>query len=561
MVIPSFEIRIDAPLHEPMGGKPLSPAQERSFDNYLQGTRREPVAAPEPTIQGCFNYEVEQSQTPGQAEFAGETALKKLAETTSKDDEPRQAHYAGDADSSADVKADQLASKEDGKAGSEGEGELPADGAEKEPGDAQPEAIAASLNGDNFVHSAAKQDHSEAAALIDSADEPNAESDAMESRKASEADAKDPATRQKPFENARTGDTRQQATDTDEAKEEPIRAQSVQSNERAVEELEAGDAASTQPKGDPSSASRAKTDNREAPLAKQRSSETTENEAALNQTIVVNSTEDLSVALASADQAESRAKAKLPQRQSAAVSANAAESNIHSPQSESHTQPTSAQFETLAVQVTPSAGELVIEEAALLESELLEVDASTANKQYVETPADPAQRSALGRWTDTTQTNASLPSPEASGADPARFVQRVARALQSHREGDGPIRLRLSPPELGSLRLEVSMKGGVLTARIEAETPATRHLLMDNLPALRDRLAEQNIKVGRLDVDLMDASGGGSQETSSGDSSARRDRPEVPIRAEPVVNRSPVQSVRPAASRGVIADGRLNVVV
>jgi hypothetical protein len=101
----------------------------------------------------------------------------------------------------------------------------------------------------------------------------------------------------------------------------------------------------------------------------------------------------------------------------------------------------------------------------------------------------------------------------------------------------------------------------VLTARIEAETPAARHMLMDNLPALRDRLAEQNIKVGRLDIDLMDASGGGSQETSSGDSSARRDRPEVPVRAESVVNRSPVQGVRPEAPRGVIADGRLNVVV
>lgn len=101
---------------------------------------------------------------------------------------------------------------------------------------------------------------------------------------------------------------------------------------------------------------------------------------------------------------------------------------------------------------------------------------------------------------------------EASGmseADSARFVQRVARAFQVASEGDGKLRLRLSPPELGSLRLDVSVRQGVLTAHVEAETPQARMLLLDNLPALRDRLQEQNIKLERFDVDLMNQSLGG----------------------------------------------------
>jgi len=85
-----------------------------------------------------------------------------------------------------------------------------------------------------------------------------------------------------------------------------------------------------------------------------------------------------------------------------------------------------------------------------------------------------------------------------------RFVQRVARAFHSIGDEGGEVRLRLSPPELGSLRLELTVREGVLTARLETETATARSLLLDNLPTLRDRLAEQNIKVERFDVDVRD---------------------------------------------------------
>jgi len=101
-------------------------------------------------------------------------------------------------------------------------------------------------------------------------------------------------------------------------------------------------------------------------------------------------------------------------------------------------------------------------------------------------------------------------SNELGGADQARFVERVAKAFQSVGDRGGAIRLRLSPPELGSLRVEISVREGVMSARLEAENHATRNLLLDNLPALRDRLAQQDIKVERFDVGLMDHSLGGS---------------------------------------------------
>jgi flagellar hook-length control protein FliK len=101
-------------------------------------------------------------------------------------------------------------------------------------------------------------------------------------------------------------------------------------------------------------------------------------------------------------------------------------------------------------------------------------------------------------------------------AERARFVQRVASAFRSFGDEGGEVRLRLSPPELGSLRVELTVRDGVLNARLEAETSSARNLLLDNLPALRERLAEQNIKVEKFDVDVRDERRQSPGEQSSG---------------------------------------------
>ena len=92
-------------------------------------------------------------------------------------------------------------------------------------------------------------------------------------------------------------------------------------------------------------------------------------------------------------------------------------------------------------------------------------------------------------------------APGSEQADRVRFVQRVARAFESAAERGGTVRLRLHPPELGSLRIELTVRDGRMNARLEAETEAARNLIVDNLPALRQRLAEHQIRVERFDVD------------------------------------------------------------
>ncbi len=61
------------------------------------------------------------------------------------------------------------------------------------------------------------------------------------------------------------------------------------------------------------------------------------------------------------------------------------------------------------------------------------------------------------------------------------------------------------------MRLEISVNQGALTATIETDSSNARQLLLDNLPALRDRLAEQNVKIERFDVDVRRDTGGSGQ--------------------------------------------------
>ena len=124
-------------------------------------------------------------------------------------------------------------------------------------------------------------------------------------------------------------------------------------------------------------------------------------------------------------------------------------------------------------------------------------------------------------------------------ADQTRFIDRVARAIQATGDRGGTLRLRLSPPELGSLTLEVKVQGGAVSARVEADTPAARMLLLENLPVLRERLAEQGMRVDQFDVDLTDRHTGGTPEDLQQNDQHQEDRPQAETRQQTAEDSSP----------------------
>jgi flagellar hook-length control protein FliK len=153
-----------------------------------------------------------------------------------------------------------------------------------------------------------------------------------------------------------------------------------------------------------------------------------------------------------------------------------------------------------------------------------------------------------------------------SQVERTRLVQRVAKAVQTAHDRGGELKIRLSPPELGSMKLEVRLHEGVMSARIETETREAQRVLNENLLVLRERLAEQNIKVERFDVDVFNpgAGGGGNaadlaqqQGDGRGEAGGRNGSGSGPREGAPRGDARTSDVRRPAVS----TDGRINVVV
>jgi flagellar hook-length control protein FliK len=145
-----------------------------------------------------------------------------------------------------------------------------------------------------------------------------------------------------------------------------------------------------------------------------------------------------------------------------------------------------------------SSGDAVDGAARVGKSAAAKVDALGNGANRLHANAGPSKRGS--------RTNG---AEEVSRIDPARFVGRVAKAFHTAQERGGTLQIRLSPPELGAMRLELTVKDGVMTAALETETSSARRVLLENLPALRDRLAEQNIRVERFDVEVRREGTGG----------------------------------------------------
>lgn len=152
--------------------------------------------------------------------------------------------------------------------------------------------------------------------------------------------------------------------------------------------------------------------------------------------------------------------------------------------------------------------------------------------------------------------------PGVSEADRNRLIQRVARAFQSTGPDGGTMRLRLSPPELGSIRVEIQVQGGQMSAKIEAETSTARALLLDNLPALRERLEQQDIKLMRFDVDLFGGSTGNLSQQSQHDPTAEQQGQRVFARRDGAGDTVSGPTNSASAPRSVVGgNGQLNIVI
>lgn len=96
-----------------------------------------------------------------------------------------------------------------------------------------------------------------------------------------------------------------------------------------------------------------------------------------------------------------------------------------------------------------------------------------------------------------------------------KLVQRVLRGVEQLANGGGQVRLRLHPPELGSLQMSLRIEVGQVFAKLEVENSTAREVLLNNIQTLRDRLAEQGMKVAAFEVEVStDSSGSGTSDSN-----------------------------------------------
>lgn len=92
-------------------------------------------------------------------------------------------------------------------------------------------------------------------------------------------------------------------------------------------------------------------------------------------------------------------------------------------------------------------------------------------------------------------------APQRSDTTRQADFARLIRTLKMQAAGKSSSAvIRLDPPELGRVRINVRMEDDTLSVRVEAATQKGRELLQSRVQDLLDSLAEHNIKVDRLDV-------------------------------------------------------------
>lgn len=95
-----------------------------------------------------------------------------------------------------------------------------------------------------------------------------------------------------------------------------------------------------------------------------------------------------------------------------------------------------------------------------------------------------------------------------------RIGEMLAQRLVAQAQrGQWQLRFALNPQHLGRVEIDMQMRGGELEATLGALNPATRELLQDALPRLREMLQQSGMDVASLNVGSGGSSKNGGQPT------------------------------------------------
>jgi len=109
-----------------------------------------------------------------------------------------------------------------------------------------------------------------------------------------------------------------------------------------------------------------------------------------------------------------------------------------------------------------------------------------------------AHDNALGR----TSAGGTVDKPDVRSI-PQYVVNQVGRRLgMAVRRGENHLRLQLKPPHLGSIQLDLVMKGNEVRIAMVAENQYVKDLMVSHVNELREALVEQGVELQKIDVEI-----------------------------------------------------------
>lgn len=99
---------------------------------------------------------------------------------------------------------------------------------------------------------------------------------------------------------------------------------------------------------------------------------------------------------------------------------------------------------------------------------------------------------------------AQLPQSDSTQGNDEVNVGRLTRGLNSAiNQRGGSVTLRLTPPELGLVKIEMAVRDGAVNAKFTAQTESVRNLLMDQMSNLRQAMDRQGLTVEKFEVQVL----------------------------------------------------------
>lgn len=121
-----------------------------------------------------------------------------------------------------------------------------------------------------------------------------------------------------------------------------------------------------------------------------------------------------------------------------------------------------------------------------------------------------------------------LTNAQTNAIESDRFSGRIVRGMSTMiNQRGGVMTMRLDPPELGQLRIQMTIVQGVVTAEFHAANEQARAMLDRNLATLRTSLENSGLTVDRLHVSAgHNAQNADGRETGNESNNSERDRHE-----------------------------------